>query len=543
MHVNPGHLPAVTHSHAVTPAGVKAKKVAGVRPEAKPYLEGKGYAMRKQYRGNDIYVSGFLTAGGARKAVGRKLAAIDKNMKPAGLGADKTTLAQALQDYALARLPFMKGAVQEAVRINHYLRYAGLETLVVTRCAQEVGPLAQEEKKKGKTGKGAFFVVALQPHSLERKIANGLGAHRKAQLTANAGTEKHRAVLASTTMSKITRDSVQKFMDVMRHDGNAASTMALERSMLRVLFYHAVRTWNWSELLDNPATGLKMPTVDNVRKRVMSADEQQLLDAALGACRSKLVAPMLTLLRETAMRSSEPLQQARWKDVNWARKVLTLRDSKTGEREVPLSPLALQALQAFEPGEPEARIVEITYESLKKSWTLACKRVGIKNLQMHDLRRTAATRMALKTGNVFLVKALTGHKTMAMMERYINVGADDVVNVMHQPESAPAELPAPAVTLAHTPLPEAPAQTAPATASVAFTLEQVQSLVQQTVQSTLEGLRQCQPVASAPAPVLLSGATLSLVQPATAGGVSPGDGAVPDGGPGLSLVAPPRRMV
>jgi integrase len=36
---------------------------------------------------------------------------------------------------------------------------------------------------------------------------------------------------------------------------------------------------------------------------------------------------------------------------------------------------------------------------------------NIKNLTLHDNRRTAATRMALKTGNAFLVQALTGHKT------------------------------------------------------------------------------------------------------------------------------------
>ena len=79
---------------------------------------------------------------------------------------------------------------------------------------------------------------------MARKIANGLGAHRKAQLTANAGTEKFRAVLAGTRMDKISRNMMQKFMDTMRREGNAPATMALERAMLRVLFNYAFRTWN-----------------------------------------------------------------------------------------------------------------------------------------------------------------------------------------------------------------------------------------------------------------------------------------------------------
>jgi hypothetical protein len=42
--------------------------------------------------------------------------------------------------------------------------------------------------------------------------------------------------------------------------------------------------------------------------------------------------------------------------------------------------------------------------------------------------------MALKTGNLFLVKALTGHKTLVSVMRYANVKASDVVDVMHAPE-------------------------------------------------------------------------------------------------------------
>ena len=106
-----------------------------------------------------------------------------------------------------------------------------------------------------------------------------------------------------------------------------------------------------------------------------------------------------------------------------------------------------------QPGEP---IVRITYEALRASWRLALKRAGIEDLHLHDLRHTAATRMALKTGNVFLVKALTGHKTMEMLARYVNVTADDVVNVMHTDDADAgkgAEGSAPAKTLVDTPAP------------------------------------------------------------------------------------------
>lgn len=151
------------------------------------------------------------------------------------------------------------------------------------------------------------------------------------------------------------------------------------------------------------------------------------------------------------MRASEPLERACWGDVNWERRVLCLRDAKTGSRDVPLSPVALQVLRDLGPGKPDERIVKISYDALKKGMARACERAGIKDLHLHDLRRTAATRLALKTGNIFLVKALTGHKTDVMAQRYMQVGADDVVAVMHAPEVTPAALPqAPAHTTGET---------------------------------------------------------------------------------------------
>jgi integrase len=471
------------------------------RPSARPYEEGGAFAMRKRYEGHDIYVSGCKTAAAAKKKVRARQTQIDANVKPTGLGSDRTTLAQALQDYAMARLPFMKGAVQEARRMNHYLRYARLDILVATpieETAQAAQPVQAAPVKKGKSAKkatGAFFKITLAPADPERKMANGLAAHRRAQLTANADTEKFRAVLADTAVGEVTRALIQGLMDTMRSEGNAPATIALERSMLRVLYFYAFRTWKWTQLADNPATGLKMPEVNNIRKRVMSQGEQELLDQALSTCRRDMVAPVLTLLRETAMRSSEPLQRATWGDVNWERKVLTLQDSKSGPREVPLSPLALAALRELGPGEPGEAMVKITYESLRASWQRACERAGIEDLTLHDLRRTGATRLALKSGNIFLVQSLTGHKTLKMVERYVDVRADDVVKFMHAPQEVPEVpevLPVAAAVQATVLVQEPPAL--PATAVAVYSLAQMEDIVKMTVKATLAGQPQPTPL-------------------------------------------------
>lgn len=422
---------------------------SGRKMVASPLKRGKGknatFSMRRRVRGFDIYLSGYASAGAVKAAMKEAVDHVQAGGSPAGLGAHKTSVAQALQDYAMDRLPFLKGAEQDARRINAYLRAAGLPLLSLTKVESQP---AERPSKAGKGGarplRGALFQIELVPHTNERRVPNGLHKHRKALLNANADTDKLRAVLAATPVAEVTRDQVQKLMDQMRADGKAASTIALERAILRSLFNYAFSTWDWPELRDNPATMLKMPTVDNERSRVLSKKEQDLLDEALSSCRNDLVAPTLTLLRETAMRASEPLERALWSDVDWGRMVLTLRDAKTGRREVPLSAealVALQQLQSLSTGKQDEPIVRISYEALRAAWRRALERAGIEDLHLQDLRHTAATRMALKTGNVFLVRALTGHKTIQMLERYVNVSADDVVEVMHgssESQSLPA---------------------------------------------------------------------------------------------------------
>lgn len=402
--------------------------------QAQPYRHGSGYAIRRRYQGNDIFLSGFKTAAAAQKAMTARTRAIDNHAKPVGAGALRTTFAQAMQDYALSKLPHLKGAAQEARRINTYLRAAGLSLLSVKK-------VEKTENLAGKIGRGAFFEITLVSHTTERVIPPGLGSHRKALLNANAGTDKLRAILAQTCVGKITRDQIQRLVNQMSKENNAPSTVALERAMLRVVLNHAFVVWGWDELQDNPATRLKMPQIDNERTRVLDFDEQALLDEALADCRNALVVPTLELLRETAMRVSEPLEHATWGDVDWTKNLLRLGDGKAGSRFVPLSPVAIKALMALGPGEAKEPLVQISYEALRAAWQRACVRAGIEDLNIHDLRHTAATRMALQTGNVFLVKALTGHKTLKMLERYVNVSPEDVVKVMHASPDAASEVP------------------------------------------------------------------------------------------------------
>lgn len=407
---------------------------------AKPYREGKGWAVRVRNKGQDIYLKGFKSEAAARKAAEEQRVSIAKSGQPARLGPQRTHFALALQAYALERLPSLKGARQDAQRMNRYLRAVGLEVIKLERA-----------KTSPASGGVNYWHVTLADEPSERRIPNSLKKHRAAQGEKGSKTDTFRALLARTHFADITSHLVQQLLKAMIEDDYEPATIALERAQLRRVFSYAWKSWNWYQPSRNPASPVDVPPVDNERTRILSIDEWERLEVALKESGNRYALPALSVLLETSMRSSEPLMQARWRDIDWERNILTLPDAKAGSREVPLNPVAIGGLkdiqQRLKAVDPDANIFPTTYEALKKAWRVACKRAGVDEARLHDVRRTAATRYAIEfPGNLPVVKLIMGHKTLSQTERYIQLTAQYVANVMHDrpldKHTAPAGLPA-----------------------------------------------------------------------------------------------------
>lgn len=384
---------------------------------AKPYREGKTWTIRFRRKGLEVYVPGFASYREAEAEIARLVSAIERRGPPVHGSPFKLTIADALGLYGVERLCDLKGAEQEARRINRYRQAAQLPPLVVRRNgARPAVP-------------GSLFFVELAESPELKAPPASLKKHRGRRARQTLKSDNARAVLARLPVAHVSRYLIQRFMDALAADGVAPATAALERAMLRRLFNYARTVWHWPLSEDNPASGLKMRPINNTRDRVLTHEEEERLVAAIATCHNAQVAPAIILLLETAMRTSEPLLHARWGDVDWERCILRLPDAKAGMRDVPLSERAIEVLQALGPGKEDEPLVTLTYEALKAAWRRVCERADLKNLRLHDLRHTAATRMALLTGNVFLVQALTGHKTLSQLQRYVHVNAEDVVRV------------------------------------------------------------------------------------------------------------------
>ena len=138
-------------------------------------------------------------------------------------------LAVALSDYAVERLPYLKGARQDAQRINNYLRACRLPVI-------RLSPLAGGAADNGKT-RVRYWDIALVDEAA-RPMPNSLKAHRQAQAAAAAPVQMERQRLAGMRVGSICRHHVQTLINAMRDTGFDAATIELERAELRRVFNH-----------------------------------------------------------------------------------------------------------------------------------------------------------------------------------------------------------------------------------------------------------------------------------------------------------------
>lgn len=308
---------------------------------AKPFQEGSKWAIRVRAKGFDRYLGGFKSERQAAAAAARYRQELDAVGRPARMGPERTTLAVALQHYGREVLAGHKGGDQEARRINAYLRAIGLPVLQLTGAPHSPASTC-------------YWKVELKDGS-ERRIAKSLQQHRERVAARGQESSALRKRLSRMKVCDITPNDVQQLMHALRQEGYAASTIALERALLRSFFSYARNSWSWAQPSVNPAQKLDVRQINNARSRVLSNREWAAIEAELARYPNPYALPVIRMLLATAMRISEPLTYARWCDVDWNCHLLHLVDGKAGGRDVPLPPASASHL-ARTAGEGSERI-------------------------------------------------------------------------------------------------------------------------------------------------------------------------------------------
>lgn len=206
---------------------------------------------------------------------------------------------------------------------------------------------------------------------------------------------------------RITKSLAEDFRKE-RHARNPAikdATINRDLSVLRHILYWAVDEQLFPA---NPLARLKMVRERRIRRQILSlAEEESLLGVATGHLRT-----MLLIALDTGMRRGEITSQ-RWEDIDFAQKILSVTHSKTPEgesREIPLTARLYEILK--EDRKPDGLVIQFHDQPVhivKRTWTTALKKSGIRHVRFHDLRHTFNTRL-MEAGVLQEVRmALMGH--------------------------------------------------------------------------------------------------------------------------------------
>src|SRR5262249_29704070 len=177
---------------------------------------------------------------------------------------------------------------------------------------------------------------------------------------------------------------------------HAPATVVRYMAALSHAFTIAVREWGWLD--DSPMRKVGKPKEPRGRVRFLSDEERTRLLDVCRASNSEYLYPVVVLALSTGARKMELLNLT-WRDVDLPRGVITLHNTKNGERRVlPLSGPALALMHQHS----KIRRIDTPFVfprrdgrkplDIRSAWETALKHAAIGDFRFHDLRHSAASR-------------------------------------------------------------------------------------------------------------------------------------------------------
>ncbi len=277
---------------------------------------------------------------------------------------------------------------------------------------------------------GRYFKTAeAKKHTLadmvDRYLSNELPKKsRHAQINQGAHLRWWRKHIGDTLLSDVTPALIAEYRDkIAQGDKIPRSNATVVRYMaaLSHAFTIAIREWGWLE--ESPMRNVSKPKEPRGRVRYLSDDERERL---LEACRTSYNPYLYTavvLAISTGARKMESMGLS-WRDIDFKRQMITLHETKNGERQVlPLKGHALELMQQhYESRRMDSDFVFPSRNGkkpfdLRRSWVAAMKKADVSDFHWHDLRHSAASYLAMNGATPAEIAEVLNHKTLAMVKR------------------------------------------------------------------------------------------------------------------------------
>ena len=201
------------------------------------------------------------------------------------------------------------------------------------------------------------------------------------------------------------------------------STINRELAVLSHLFNKAIE-WGW---IDRRPAKINRFSEGQGRITYLTVDQVNRLIKCAKADGNSQIYPFVVIGLETAMRKSEILSIRR-EDIDLQRRVIYIPKAKAGAREQPITEHLGEFLAAYagalQPGNPwlfpspgakSGHTVDV-----RKPFRRVVSAAGLEpdKVLRHTLRHTAITHLVQAGVDLPTVKRISGHKTLAMVERY-----------------------------------------------------------------------------------------------------------------------------
>ncbi len=228
-------------------------------------------------------------------------------------------------------------------------------------------------------------------------------------------------------VADITRTALHGYVTDRQTAGAAPGTINKELVMLSA----AINTYNLKHgtAMPNHASHAKLSEPHGIVRWITKDEAQRLIDSA-----SPLVGDFVRIGLYTGLRA-EALTSLRWADVDFERAVIMVSQKATPRakpraRSIPIHPICRSALLSCRMRCADSSFVFCQGDghilSVKKGFAGACRRAGIQNFRIHDLRHTFASWLVMAGRPLLEVKDLPGHSSIKQTERYAHLAPENL---------------------------------------------------------------------------------------------------------------------
>lgn len=224
--------------------------------------------------------------------------------------------------------------------------------------------------------------------------------------------------LGGLRLDRITVGHVEDVLSSMTRLGRSPATQTRVLAVLSTVFSFALRR---DLCRDNPCRRVKRPRVDNVRTRVLNAEEVDRFLSALTSWPNRPGALLLRFMLLTGIRRGQA-RSTRWEWVDIGNATVTYpkETTKNGKGQtLPLSKVAVDVLK-------EVRGLNLRgpkvfgpsgHTDISRTFQYVARRAGIEGAVLHDLRRSFGSWAVSNGVDLYTVSKLLGHSSTVITQR------------------------------------------------------------------------------------------------------------------------------